>query len=160
MIKNRLDRIYENKLDGQITESKYTELRKKYESEEQDALETLTKHKNANSKAYDYGLLVMSTTKRALEILTDENRPDEIKREYYKIIFSTMNILGRDIDAKYNSAFDLLANFNSKIEKYGIIKENIFELPINGLDKKRTGSFEPVHSLLLPGPDSNRRPIG
>jgi len=116
-VKNRLDKIYEDKIDEIITEEKYNELKAKYTKEEQEIIKAIVKHKNANAKYYDFGLLVLNITKRAGEILSDKHKSDELKREYYKIIFSELNINGRIIEAKFNPAFELIARFNSKMEK-------------------------------------------
>ncbi len=90
--KNRLDKIYEDKIDGNLTEEKYNELRKRYESEEKSSLKNLTKHKKANSRYYDYGSLVLNITKNAIDILSDEKRDDDLKREYYKTLFCKLEI--------------------------------------------------------------------
>ena len=156
--KNRLDKIYDDKIDDKITEVKYNELRARYENEEQEALEALKKHANANAKYYDYGLLVLDITKNALAILQDKKKPDEIKREYYKTIFSELKITGNEVKTEFNMAFKILADFNSKMKKLSNTKENILELPINCLLNEKTGAFAPARSALLPGSDSNRRP--
>ncbi len=158
--KNRLDKIYEDKIDGYITEEKYIDLRKRYSSEEKTALKQLANHKKANSKYYDYGTLVLEITKNAINILEDEKRDDNLKREYYKTIFSKLEITGDKVIYEFSDAFKIIAEYNSKIENIAQYANNIYELPINRLLNEKTGSLEPVHSAMLPGSDSNRRPIG
>ncbi len=147
--KTRLDKIYEDHLDGIIDKTKYLELKVKYEKDEQDALAALTKHKKANSRYYDFGVLILEVTKNALEILADEKRPDELKREYYKTIFSNLTINNSKIEYKYNLAFQIVADYNSKVASLASQDKKIFE-PVNvGLSKTKNRVLDPVRSTWL-----------
>ena len=157
--KSRLDKIYEDHLDGLIDKEKYLELKVKYEKDEQDALTALAKHKKANSRYYDFGVLVLEVTKNALEILKDEKKSDELKREYYKTIFSDLAIKNSKIEYKYNLAFQIVADYNSKVANLASQEKKIFE-PVNlGLSKTKNRALDPVRSTWLRGWDSNPQPI-
>ena len=159
-IVNRLNKIYTDKLDDVITVEKYNQLKQEYETEQAAILKDITRHKKANSRYLDYGVAVLEVTKNALTILRDPDKSPEIKREYYKVIFSKLQMTGDLVDYKYNSAFAKIAEFSSKLEK--IDQKEIKNLePLNfRLPKNKTGILLPVCSLGLPGSDSNRRPIG
>ena len=151
---SRLDKIYEDHLDGLIDKEKYLELKIKYEKDEQDALTALAKHKKANSRYYDFGVLVLEVTKNALEILKDEKKSDELKREYYKTIFSDLAIKNSKIEYKYNLAFQIVADYNSKVANLASQEKKIFE-PVNlGLSKTKNRALDPVRSTWLASSDS------
>jgi hypothetical protein len=60
---------------------------------------------------------------------------------------------GQNFEAKYSLAFQFLSEWIPKLNATS-------ELLKQGEYYRKTGSFEPVHPTLLPGSDSNRRPIG
>lgn len=159
-IKARLDKIYEDKLDEVISIEKYNQLKQQYEIEEAAILKAISKHKKANSRYLDYGVMVLEVTKNALDILKDPKKSPETKREYYKIIFSKLQMTGDLIDYRFNSAFKRIAEFSSKLEKIEQSEIKNLEPLILRLPKNKTGVLSPVCSAMLPGPDSNRRPIG
>ena len=159
-IKGRLDKIYEDKLDEVISVEKYNQLKQQYEAEETNILKTITKHKKANSRYCDYGVMVLEVTKNALTILRDPEKSPELKREYYKIIFSKLQMTGDLIDYQFNLAFERIAEFGSKLQKIDKSEIKNLEPAIFGLYKNKTGVLSPACSVLLPGSDSNRRPIG
>ncbi|MCK5211915.1 recombinase family protein [Candidatus Parcubacteria bacterium] len=154
--KNRLDKIYDDKLDEEITEKKYRNLKHKYEKDEKEAIKAIERHKTANSKYYDFGVLVLEVTKQAKTLLSDIKKPDELKREYYNIIFNKLEITGNTVDLELNKAFKLIADFNSKIENISNSGKIIFEHQDIGLDKRKTGTFVPVRSAVLAYRDSFR----
>ena len=123
-------------------------------------LKAISKHKKANSRYLDYGVMVLEVTKNALDILKDPKKSPETKREYYKIIFSKLQMTGDLIDYRFNSAFKRIAEFSSKLEKIEQSEIKNLEPLILRLPKNKTGVLSPVCSAMLPGPDSNRRPIG
>jgi len=147
--KSRLDKIYEDHLDSLITREKYLELKERYEKDEQDSLNALAKHKKANSRYYDFGVLVLEVTKNALAILKDAEKPDELKREYYKTIFSDLVIKDSKIEYKYNLAFQLIADYNSKVVNLTPQEKSIFEPVKIGLGKTKNRALDPVRSNWL-----------
>ena len=153
-INNKLNKIYEDKLDEIISKEKYLELRDKYEADEKEAIKTLSKHKVANLKYYDYGLLVLDVIKNSNEILRDKNKSDDLKREYYKKIFSEITVLDSEIKVEYKKAFKFIAEFSSKVENICDNNNFTFEPSINLLGKTKTGTLLPVCLELLPQRDS------
>lgn len=64
-----------------------------------------------------------------------------------------MSLKDHQLNYEYTPSYKFLAEWIPKLNATS-------ELLKNSEYYEKTGSFEPAHPYLLPGPDSNRRPIG
>jgi hypothetical protein len=61
LILQRLDRLYDDKLDGKITEVFYQRKAKQYSEEKEEISSAIQRHSNANIKYYELGINLYET---------------------------------------------------------------------------------------------------
>ena len=141
-IQKRLDMLYDDKLDGKITEDFYNRKFKQY-SEEQDAiLIQLKKHKNSNINYFELGSLLLEVASRSAEIF--KKAQDQEKRELINLVFSNLSLNGEELRYSYKPAFKILANRALAIN-------SIFEPSKIRLNKAKTGVLNPEIEPWLRG---------
>jgi site-specific DNA recombinase len=126
----RLEKMYEDKLDGKITEAFYNEKAKKYQAELKEITSSLEKHRNANEKYYELGSNLYELSQRATMIYEKANKED--KRLLINLIFSQLTLKNDMIIANHSKAFKLLSELvvatnSSKVKENGRIVARILE---------------------------------
>lgn len=157
MASHRLDKLYDDKIDGKISAEFYEKKFTQYKKEQEDLLDNLNKQKDASLKYYDVGVTILEIAKRAYDIYRSPRRTPEQKRRLLSFLFESMKIDGKQIMTQYHLPFSLIAGVSEKIA-VGITTNYTFELAKNRSVKGKTPAFADVHPIWLRGWDSNPEP--
>src|SRR3989344_5301529 len=130
-LKHRLEKIYEDKLDGKITEEFYNRKNKEWSGELEKVTEMAQKHNNANSKYHQLGVNIYDLSQRAKQIFQKTEQEDN-KRSLINLVFSKLTLNEGKLSIEYSKTFKLLAEAvkltnSSKMPDKGNLKENIFQ---------------------------------
>lgn len=161
MIENRLEKIYEDHLDGRITGDFYDKKFNEYSGEKEKVLKKLETEGKSNIKYYQLASEIFELSQKSQKVYPKFSKED--KRKMINSIFSELYVLDGELQYQYTHAFHTLlkaveATNSSKVtELFEKHKEN-FEPSFIAFTKEKTGVLEPVRTLWRPGPDSNRRP--
>lgn len=155
-LRQRLDRLYDDKLDGKITEEFYANKQKQYQQELEKANDSVKKHDNANLKYYELGLNVYDLSQKAKEIYLKAKVKKllEEQRNLLRFVFAKLTLDEGKLDYDYTPAFKLLheaveATNSSKVLNLGKNGDKIFE-PREKVDiASQTGNFYPLRPSLL-----------
>ena len=161
LLKQRLDRLYDDKLDGKITPEFYQKKFKQYSEELKGIDKSLGNHTNASLKYFELGMNFYDLSQRSPDIyksaLLDQ------KRQLIRLVFEKLILDGGNLKYVYTKPFQLLndavtATNSSKILKDRLLRKDIFE-PDEKVDTTiQSSDFEDHRSILLPRLDSNQRP--
>lgn len=149
-VQKRLDNLYDDKLDGKITQDFYDRKFKQFSEEKTDIVKTIQKHSNANIKNYELGVNIFDLSQRAREIYL-KARTIEDKRSLVSLVFGSLTLNEGILDAKVSKTFQVLAEAveltnSSKTPHKERFAQNIFE-------PAKQAFVEPVT-------DTKRSPLG
>jgi len=89
-LKNRLDKMYEDKLDGRVTDDFYDSKYAEYKNRLDDLAERIALHNNADIGYYEFGRKILELSKNAGKLFEKAN-PDE-KRELLGFLLSNSSL--------------------------------------------------------------------
>jgi DNA invertase Pin-like site-specific DNA recombinase len=107
MILNRLDRLYDDKLDGKISEEFYEKKLKQYSKEKEEIESAIERHERANLKYYELGLNLYELSQRAKEIYLKAKL--EEKRQLIKLVFKELLLNRNNLAFTYTKPFELIS---------------------------------------------------
>jgi hypothetical protein len=147
LILNRLDRLYDDKLDGKISEEFYERKFKQYSKEKEEIESAIKRHEKANLKYYELGLNFYELSQKAKEIY--QKAKIEEKRQLIKLVFKELFLNGNDLIFTYTKPFELLSKAisetnSSKIEISPRISTEKFE---PAKMNSKTGVKSPICSV-------------
>ena len=148
---NRLDTLYDDKLDGKIDEQFYKRKFNQYTEEKEAITKSITEHSNASNKYFELASTLFELSQRA-GALYCESKMIERKRQILGVVFSKMTLDGKNLDLELTKPFRLLeeaikATNAAKEPENEKEPEIIFELPKFSLDKRKEQAFAPVQSM-------------
>jgi len=111
--KNRLDKLYEDKLDGIITKEFFEEKNKLWSKEQLDILTMIEKHKNANANYFDQGIKILELTQKLYSVYFQKNSKE--KGQLVNLLLSNCTLNDRNLYPVYKKPFNLLAEEPSRI---------------------------------------------
>jgi site-specific DNA recombinase len=141
-LQKRLDAIYLDKLDGEITREFYEKKSNQWRREQEDILRRIEKHQDANRAYLDEGISILELAQQAV-ILYEKQTPHE-KRRLLNFVLSNSTWKDGRLIPNYRIPFDLLAVTNSEYQK----------------QKATSGLENGLFDFWLPGTDSNHQPSG
>lgn len=120
-ILKRISKIYDDKIDGKISEEFYYSKLKEYKQEETAVIESIKKYSDVNFKYYDFGVNFYDLSQKSKEVFL-RAEPEE-KRRLIKLVFSSLVLDEGKLIAEYSKPFQLLANAvwatnSSRVEKF------------------------------------------
>lgn len=129
-LKLRLDRLYDDKLDGKITEEDYNRRNKRYAEELTQVDKTIAKHSTASLKYFELGLNFFNISQRGVAIYQKANLDD--KRSLLNLVFKNLILDNNVLTFQYTRPFEILAGAiegtnSSKIEEITKMDDKIFE---------------------------------
>ena len=138
----RLEKMYEDKLDGVISKDFYLLKRAQYE-EERDRIDYhLSQHSNANLNYLDTGVDLLELAKRAYSLYLQQDPAEQ--RKLLNLVYSNCIFKNGKIKVEYRKPFNILALTRKEIQQIkDTSKEKIPESP-----------------LMLLGRDLNPQPSG
>ena len=161
LIKQRLDKLYDEKLDGKITEEFYQKKFKQYSGELKTADQAIGKHTNASLKYFELGISLYDLSQKAEQIF--RKALTEQKRILVRLVFQELKLDEGKLSLKYTPAFQILHDAIkltncSKITETEEKEVKTFE-PIEKIDNTaQTDAFYALRPALLPRQDSNLEP--
>jgi len=152
-VEQRLEKLYDDKLDEKITVDFYDKKFAAYSAEQKEIASSLKKLSNENLRYYEVGINIYELSQRAEE-LYNQAEPERKKR-LLSLVFDELILDKEKVVHKYSKPFEILSEAvkatnslktnRSKIEK---IKESgikILEPCVLRLDKRKTEDFASVH---------------
>lgn len=138
----RLEAIYEDKIDKNITPEFYDRKFKEYTKEKKDATEALKKLNEGNTKYYQAGFALHELALNASKIYSSKKATVEDKRLLLSKIFSNLSLDSSVIKPDYTLAFEFL-------KKWVPVLNNTFE-PLEIVDTKgKEATFVTSHPIGL-----------
>jgi len=116
-IQQRLEKMYDDKLDSKIPEDFYDRKFKEYTTDKEEVLEKLYKLNNTNTQYYEAGYAIHQLALKAKDIYSSTKATPEDKRLLLSFVFSNLSLSNKQIKANYTYAFEFLANWMPKLNK-------------------------------------------
>lgn len=110
---NRLDRLYEDKLDDIITKEFYEEKSKIWMKEQNDILSSIEKHKKANTNYFEQGIQILELTQKLYSTYLQES-PKE-KGQLLNLLLSNCTLNDGNLYPIYKRPFNMLVKGSSRI---------------------------------------------
>lgn len=108
LTQNRLDRLYDDKLDQKITEEMYNRKFEQYSQEKEIILKGLGKQSKANDKYQELGSLLFDISQKADELFIKANTIQ--KRKIINYALTGMKIQNSVLSYEYTKPFQILFN--------------------------------------------------
>ncbi len=109
LLQNRLDMLYDDKLDSRILPEMYDRKFKQYSEEQTSILASIERHKAANINYFDLGVKIFELSQRAREIYAKSATMAE-KRSLLGFVFSNLQLKDKKLIPAYANAFELVAS--------------------------------------------------
>ncbi len=108
-VRNRLDKVYDDKIDGVIDEETYHRKREQYLKELEDLKGEVKRHEIADQKYVDFGCLILDVANRAGEIYKVRNAGD--KRYLINFVFSNLSLKDKNLQFSFRNIFQAVVNY-------------------------------------------------
>ncbi len=102
----RIEKMYEDKLDGRITNEIYDKKFKEYEKKKEDLLIQMQKHDDASESYYIDACKVLELASRACEIF-ESSEPEE-KRQLLRFLLQNCELRGKNLRFTVKKPYDLI----------------------------------------------------
>ena len=152
LLDNRLDKIYEDKLDGLITTEYYKKKLNEFTKQKKQLLKKMNDSEDNSEQYYHTGIEILDLAYNAKNLYYSPNATNEDKRILLQRIFSDLKLEGKTLKANFTPAYQFLSEYIPKLNATS-------ELLKKGEYYNKTGSFEPAHPALRRGRDSNPRSL-
>jgi site-specific DNA recombinase len=106
-IKNRLDQLYIDKLDGTVSETFWLEKSRLWEADQSRIMTQIHAHQVADHRYYDSGVKLLELASRAHK-LYQKQLPEE-QHKFLRILLSNCTLLGGTLRPVYKKPFDIFA---------------------------------------------------
>ncbi len=145
-LQNRLDKIYDDKLDGKISEEFYERKFKQFSEEREDIIDSIKKHSRSDTNYLQLSLNLFDLAQKAEEIYVSVGDIEK-KRSLLRFIFKDLTSDEGILTYEFTEAFKLIAKAtdytnSSKNIKTAKLPEEIFEPSKNRLNKTLNGHFD------------------
>lgn len=107
-IKNRLDVLYDDKVDGLITKEQYETKLQQYEEQLTNIIEAKQKHNKANINYLKLGMNLFELAQKGRELYEKQANLNE-KKELLNFIFSNLKINGEKVVPTPHNGFEVIA---------------------------------------------------
>ncbi|MBI3335517.1 MAG: hypothetical protein HY001_03405, partial [Candidatus Portnoybacteria bacterium] len=154
----RIDKLYDDKIDGRISHDFYDKKLQQYKKEQEETLDSLNRHRNANLKYFEMGVAVLQIAKEARDTYLKPRRTVEQKRTLLSFLFSNPKINGKNVEVSYQKAFKLIHDRVQQELSEKNTEKITFELPKKPTNKEKSAAFRDTHPIWLRGQDSNLEP--
>lgn len=158
ILKQRLDKLYDDKLDGKIPEEFYKKKFTQYSEDLKNIDKSLSKHTNASVSYFELGMNFYDTSQRAAEIF-QKSQMDQ-KRQLIRLVFEKLILDDGKLEYFYSKPFQILhdaviaTNRSKELQKVPS-DDKIFEQVEKIANITQIDDFEHYRPILLPREDSN-----
>ena len=105
-LKNRLDQIYLDKLDGEIEDAFYRRCVKEWQDEQVDIRAQIARHEAANNNYIEQGIRLLELTQRASTLFSDRTAAE--KRELIRFIMPNSTLEAGTVIPTFKPSFDII----------------------------------------------------
>ena len=112
LLKQRIDKIYIDKLDGKISDEFYEERIAEWQEEIDGISDKIERHKNADVNYITNGIHILELANRAYSLYVKQNATE--RRKLLNIILSNCTYDGVTLSPIYRKPFDLLVKGPSR----------------------------------------------
>jgi site-specific DNA recombinase len=141
-LQDRLDRMYIDKLDGDISQDYFDRMSETFRKEQRDTLQKIEQHQSAHETYVEEGVRLLELAQKAVMLYEKQEMSE--KRRLLDFVCSNSTWKDGTLIPQYRKPFDLLAVTNQAYQQ------------TKATSPKESG----LCSTWLPGPDSNQRPSG
>lgn len=141
-LQHRLDAMYVDKLDGDISAEYFQEKGEAWRREQADIRRKMEAHEQANQSYMEEGIQLLELADRAYELYCQQ--PPEEQRRLLNCVFSHATWGNGSLSPVYRPPFDLIAHSNREY----------------ACNHKGSDDFQAKKEIWLPGADSNHQPTG
>jgi hypothetical protein len=106
-ILQRLDQLYDDKLDGTITEDFYQRKAKQHSDEKEEIASAIQRHSNANIKYYELGINLYELSQRSKEIYLKASK--EERRQLLNLALNKLQLNNGKLIYTFSKPFELLS---------------------------------------------------
>jgi len=106
----RIKKMYVDKLDGRITEEMYDNLLREYKGNQQELLEQMQDHSDADEQFYLTANMTLNIAKRAKEIFVSSEV--EEKQQFLGFLLQNCVLNGKKLEFTMRSPFNLILNMS------------------------------------------------
>jgi len=147
----RLDKIYDNKIDEKISEDFYKKKFEQYKIEQEQILDNLNKHKDANLKYFEMGVTVLQVAKQAWKIYINRNKVEMVddKKLLLSLISSNTTLNGKKVEVSLHKAFKIIFDRVGELMGEKIDQNKIFEHLNKPVNKEKSRAFGSAHPIWL-----------
>ena len=107
----KLDKAYEDKLDGNITQDHYNRLSKKWNDEQRNLLDTIERYQQANHLYLEQGIQLLELAQRVPNLYLTKSARE--KRKLLDFVLSNSTWKDSNLTTKFRQPFDMLAVTNT-----------------------------------------------
>jgi site-specific DNA recombinase len=138
----RIDAMYEDKLDGRISQDYYDAKNRAWREEQQSLLAKIEKHQSANKSYLDEGIRILELSQQAVKLYEKQEMKE--RRKILNFLLSNSIWKNGQLIPSYRKPFDILVKTNHAYKKQ------------IAASQKKSGYFD----IWLPSADSNHGPGG
>ena len=99
--------LYDDKLDGKITEVFYQRKAKQYSEEKEEISSAIQRHSNANIKYYELGINLYELSQRSKEIYLKASK--EERRQLLNLVLDKLQLNNGKLNYTFSKPFELLS---------------------------------------------------
>ncbi len=121
-LQQRMDQIYEDKLDGLIDEAMYVKKTSEYKKRQLEIVKQLERHEQADKNFYITANLVMKLASKA-KGLFNSSEVDE-KRQLLNLVFQNLQLEDLSLSLSIREPFLTIMNFKKHPEEWGRLDSN------------------------------------
>ncbi|MBI4137087.1 recombinase family protein [Candidatus Roizmanbacteria bacterium] len=116
-VRTRLDRVYDDKIDGVIDEDTYHRKREQYLSERADVENQIQRHTIADDKYVDFGCMILDVANRASDIYKVRNADE--KRYLINLVFSNLSLEDKKLKFSLKNIFQAVLQYQKNKDWLG-----------------------------------------
>lgn len=157
MLDTGLDRLYDDKLDGKITQDFYQSKFQQYSGELAKVSNSVKGHNTATTKYFEFVINIFELSQKAKDLFIKAKKLNlmEEQRRLLKLVFTEMKLNEGLLTYKYSPTFSLLSEAvlmtnSSKIRKIEQKSYQILEPQKKPDTMGKSGDFQPHHPIWLP----------
>ena len=148
LIENRIDKIYDDKIDEVITLEYYNKRFKEYRKQSKDIQKQLGTMENNINHYYEVGVEIHDLAYKAKRLYLSDKATPDYKRTLINKIFASLQLKDKKLITEYKPAYQFLSEWMPKLNATSELLKQTEEY-------KKTGAFAPAHPLMLGDRDSN-----
>lgn len=146
-LQNRLDVLYNDRLDGSITPETWKKKQQEITSEQTDIRAQMERVKSEEAQYFEIWLNILDLARRAREIYLSPKRTPDQKRKLMSLIFSNLSLKDKKVSYTLVEPVVVLSKrLHERLEA-----QKSFELRNTRMKQGRKGSTRPKTNALLPG---------